>query len=115
MFPDGILGKGYDGVPATRPGVVPPRIVLPDSVEVVVVVGSGVGELSLRESADSSSIGDTVVFSVETPAATELLADISRISRSFASRCLYWASCVWGAAVSSDFPSPGLPSDALLV
>lgn len=93
MFPDGILGKGYEGVPATRPGVVPPRIVLPDSVDVVVVVvvvvGSGVGELSLRGSVDSSSIGDTVVFSVETPAATELLADISRISRSLASRCLY--------------------------
>lgn len=114
MLPDDILGKGYDGVAATKPGVTPPRIVLPDSVEVV-VSGSGVGELSLRGSVDSSSIGDTVAFSVETSAATELLADISRISRSLASRSLYWASCVWGAAVSSDSAAPGSPSAALLV
>jgi len=29
-------GKGYDGVPAVNPGVIPPRMVFPDSVDVVV-------------------------------------------------------------------------------
>ena len=48
MPPIAIRGKGYEGVPATGPGVMPPRTVLPDSEEVVVRAAVSRGELDAR-------------------------------------------------------------------
>lgn len=85
-------GNGYEGVPATNPGVTPPRIVFPDSVDALVGMARCRGELD----AVSSSMGDTRGLSAcvaEIP-----LADISRSSRSRASFSRYSCSCCCDAA-----------------
>jgi hypothetical protein len=75
-----IRGKGYEGVPATGAGVMPPRIVLPDSVDVEVKVEEVSGVV--KAEAPSSRMGENRALS---KVFTRPRAESSRRSRSRAS------------------------------